>query len=199
MADELDLRIPDLPAKGIVTDGMQFAVYDPQTDVTYKVDFVLVSKQGQQGPPGVEGQQGPPGEPGRPGDQGLPGAPGVGEQGPPGPRGLDLFEWWLSQNPGGTNEQFIEYFRGLQGVPGQPGAASTVPGPKGDPGMPGATITENTLNFYNPALAVQNIYGASPLTIKQAFDRLGLYLLNNYTPTGTIYNDTTNTLTFLPQ
>jgi len=123
MAEDLNLRIKELPLKATLLNGNQFVVYDHITDRTYRVDWVSLNQTtvGPQGPPGV---QGPPGQPGIQGQPGTPSmVPGpVGPQGPPGPQGEP------STVPGQP---------GIQGPPGPPGPASTVPGPVGPPGVQG--------------------------------------------------------------
>lgn len=123
MPDEiLDKRIPDLIETSIVGAGMLLAIYKPETDTTYKVDFTLVSKQGPEGKQGIEGKQGATGATGPASTvPGPPGPPGpVGETGPVGPASL---------------------IPGPQGPEGPIGPASTIPGPVGPQGATGPAST----------------------------------------------------------
>jgi len=79
----------------------------------------IIGKQGVPGGQGVQGIQGPPGP------QGIQGPPGI-----QGVRGL----------PGSSPACLLEPSRCI-GATGQPGAVSTVPGPKGEEGKPGADST----------------------------------------------------------
>ncbi|EDR7590457.1 hypothetical protein JN87_000251 [Salmonella enterica subsp. enterica] len=89
---------------------------------------------------------GPQGKKGDPGPQGIPGSPGKdGDPGQPGKDGQSAYEFWVSQQPAGSDTSeaaYMAYQKGTPGPKGDPGpkgnpGAKGDPGPKGDPGADG--------------------------------------------------------------
>jgi len=176
--------------------------------------------KGETGDRGEKGETGEKGDKGEIGNTGLSGPPGYTPQkgldyndGLPGPVG--------SAGPAGPPGYPFDIIKILDNIEGLPPGAPTVNSDaygvringavhvyyymKGVPGWQDlgslgniSVISEGTAGFYNPATNVITVFGDQPLSIKQAFDALAVYVLqNNSSNLNTRFvltNDLTNTV-----